>query len=464
MSTATGDLLAVSKAAQVGGTLFINPVNAGAAKPGDNSVTVLTATSLTATAPGGASPLVMARPASSLLTLSFSTTPTSIIVTYGVDFAPDSFGESGNPYVVGHVLDDLQESGASAAFNAIAPDFFTVGDDLELAHQYDTLSGEGTAAAQSTAFHSASLIGDAARQQAESFLFSTPLSPKAGEVTDPTLWAVAYGGFGGLKGSRADQTADVSSSGAGLSGGFHHTVGDRWLLGAMAGFDRSTLDVPDRLTEGHIYGFHVGGYALGRAGPLYGFGLVSGDFFKNDLNRQAVAVGQTEALSSSFSSRAISARVESGWRIKWRGTQLAPFVGAQASWLYTDGYTERDAGGPSLFALAFQPHVTKSVQSDIGVTINGQLQPPGGATLQPQLRLDWRHEFHRDRMVAPSFSDFGSSPFMIQGASPPADIARVEAGLTFSVGTGMSAFVSYSGQFGDRAFVDSATVGFRKSW
>jgi outer membrane autotransporter protein len=249
-----------------------------------------------------------------------------------------------------------------------------------------------------------------------------------------------------------------------VAAGLQRDLGPAALVGLAIGGDTSGFSVADRGTSGDIDGFHVGGYGEVRSGGFYGQGFVGGDFYENTVNRTVQAVGETEIVSSRFESDGLTVRVETGYRFDAGAARIVPFAAVQASVLEVGAYTETTTSGPGDFALSYGAHSTTSLQSDLGLQIDGVWAAAQAAHVTPFLRVDWLHEFDPTRGVAPAFVDFPGSPFLIQGAAAATDRARVDAGVDWNISPRVDVYLSYTGEYGGPAYASAAMAGIRFGW
>jgi uncharacterized protein with beta-barrel porin domain len=179
-----GDLLPVTGKATLGGTIFVNPLEFAKAAPGDNQVTVLTAAQGIAN-----SGFALTTTPSSLISFRLvSVGANTLAVGFGVDFAPDSFGLSGNRYAIGQAFDAVQAAGASAAFAAIAPSLFAVPTGAALASLYDGLSGEGVSGAEQTSFAADDQFIAVVARQFDAWRRGVPGAGNEVSAGDTRLW------------------------------------------------------------------------------------------------------------------------------------------------------------------------------------------------------------------------------------------------------------------------------------
>jgi outer membrane autotransporter protein len=378
--------------------------------------------------------------------------------------APGSFaaiGRGANETAVGAVLDRaagmLTSGGLIGAINDLS-----YGTPAQDRAAFDSLSGEGGADIEQTSFSASDLFVTAVGRQTDSWRGLN--AAQRSVFGETTAWGSAYGAGGGLAGSTAAASAGMTYNNAGVAAGLQRDLGPAALVGLAIGGDTSGFSVADRGTSGDIDGFHVGGYGEVRSGGFYGQGFVGGDFYENTVNRTVQAVGETEIVSSRFESDGLTVRVETGYRFDAGAARIVPFAAVQASVLEVGAYTETTTSGPGDFALSYGAHSTTSLQSDLGLQIDGVWAAAQAAHVTPFLRVDWLHEFDPTRGVAPAFVDFPGSPFLIQGAAAATDRARVDAGVDWNISPRVDVYLSYTGEYGGPAYASAAMAGIRFGW
>ncbi|MDD1622388.1 MAG: autotransporter domain-containing protein [Methylococcaceae bacterium] len=111
-------------------------------------------------------------------------------------------------------------------------------------------------------------------------------------------------------------------------------------------------------------------------------------------------------------------------------------------------YRETGASGLN---LAIDPQKNKSVVTSFGGQISYAISTSFGV-LQPQLNLDWEHEFkNNSREVISRFVDDSSgTAFVIRTNDPDRDYLNLQSGISAVLPNGLSAFVQYETLLGYR--------------
>lgn len=99
--------------------------------------------------------------------------------------------------------------------------------------------------------------------------------------------------------------------------------------------------------------------------------------------------------------------------------------------------------GPSPFNLRVDSQYNDSVQSLLGWQVSYAYSMPWGV-LQPQLNLDWQHEFmNNSRDIAVSFNYSNVLPFTMRTNNPDRDFLTLRAGMSAVLAHGISSFMQY---------------------
>ena len=405
--------LIVTSNAPMAGTIFITPINLATAKVATSTFTVFHADD--GVDPIEGEPLKLAFKPSALLSYSMTVQGPDIMVTYGVDYSPDAFGTHGNLFQVGSDFDRLRTSGNSAGFNALTTQFFAIPTVGDLAATYETLSGEGAAGVQQTAFQADDLYLQAARGEARQTIAGGAGATPNERVGQSSLWATGYGSFATMGGDPKVGSGRLDIDGGGMEFGAQ-SGGRGAVIGVDAGFDDSGFSVASRYTNGTVQGAHVGLYAAASHAGFYALSQIDGDFFTNRVSRQIGALGLAELTAARFSSEGLTARLEVGRAFDLAAVRVTPFVAVQDSFIDVSAYREAATSGGDLFALGYGSREVDLPEFGPGLRVAGRLAAGRradalcegrlAARVQPDARgdallLDFRLDpLHRDRRVA----------------------------------------------------------------
>ena len=396
-------------------------------------------------------------------------------------------GETRNQQAVGNYL----ESNYSTNLTGPAATFFSALLAGPSVAPLDQLSGEGSAGTQESAFMAANLFMAALENQGAAWLAGGPANPNgaaapmqyaaaapehpafkalrlAGEA--PRRWSVWGAGFGGdqsLHGDPVIGSADLSHRTAGGAAGVNYQADPDLLLGLAVGGSASNFSVPDRMTNGHLDGAHLGAFAVSRRGSLYASGTAGYGWFDNSTTRSIVGVGASETATGRFASNQLGGRLEVGWRQPVDRLTVVPFAAVQFLRLWQQGYMETSiasTGTPGVLGLTFQPHAVSSLPTFLGAQIETRFENHNAMAWVPYGRVSWVHEFEPTRDITASLSLLPAGGFTVDGARAASDSARVETGSNLYLSRMISLFGNFTGEFSNRGAIYAGNGGLRVNW
>lgn len=357
-------------------------------------------------------------------------------LTFGLSYAPKevyldvlrssvtfaSVGQSANQKATGAGLDSLPQSGPliGALVQLTGP---------QAAQALDQLSGEIHASARTALIEDSRLVRSAMGGRM-----------RTAEDQGSMLWASGLGSSGHNDGD--GNAARLNRSMGGGLIGFDGRVADGWRMGLLGGWSRSNFSTPTLAAEGHANSVHLGGYANGQLGQLNLRLGAAHSWHKLHTTRQADFPGFSDSLTGSYNARTLQGFAELSHVFKTGKLDLEPYAQIAMVSHHTDDLSE--SGGSA--ALNGQEHGETRTFGTLGLrtTIGFGQDGKGGSFT---LGTGWRHAFGSNQPLA-SLHFTGSAPFTIAGAPVAADVADLEAGLSFNLGRNMRIGLSYGGQFG----------------
>ncbi len=271
-----------------------------------------------------------------------------------------------------------------------------------------------------------------------------------------TVWARAFGQWGGLDGD--GNAAAVDTRTAGLLLGLDRRVDDAVRLGVLAGYSHLDFDVDDRASTGVANRYHLGVYGGGQWGEL---GIRAGAAYTwSDVSTERnIAVGMlTDELDADYRAHGFQAFGEVGYRLATGSGMLEPFANLAYVRLDLEGYAEE--GGDA--ALEGDGSSNEVAFTTLGVHAALEL---GGDAMPVRLEgtLGWRHAYG-DTVpeVAHSFAD--SEDFTIAGAPIAEDAAVIEAGLRVALAANATLGIAYQSQMADEASLHGVRGDLRISF
>ncbi len=407
--------------------------------------------------------------------------PTSVDVTLNRTPFGAVAGLNANQRAVGNALEGAYRTTLTGPAATLYTNLLMTGTPDALSQ----LSGEGTSAAQNTAFASGAMFGALLMDQGafwrngESVDSSgvtyrtTPLAfaaekkksvPAAFKALkekppayEPRGWRVWTAGFGGVQSFSGDVvvgSADARTSAAGGSMGFDYQIDPTRLVGFAVGGSDGHFSVPGRATSGDVLGGHVGAYGVATWGALYAAGVLSYSRFDNEVQRTIAGVGATETASGRFASDLFGARLELGRSYALPWLNVTPFAAVQTATLWQRGFSETTTAGglPGILGLTYGSQTTTSLPTFLGVQLDARYSWANGMMWSPFVRVAWMHEFNRDRSITGSFVSVPGTLFGVDGARAWSDALKINAGSRVALNQYASLFASFDGEFANNGY------------
>ncbi|MGD9912945.1 MAG: autotransporter domain-containing protein [Rhizobiaceae bacterium] len=375
------------------------------------------------------------------LTLAGGQTSTAS-VSAGLDAMSLYLAQLGDPFVNG-----AGASGAAGdAYQAYAP--------LAYSAAPANLSSPGALAALGADMPAAS---DAA---------NAVLAMSSAHATDPVdaafaarwkAWGAIYGGVAEARGETiVIGSSDLTTRGWGVASGLHRRFGDGGL-GFSLGGAGSTFTLGSGLGSGQAGIFNAGLYGSHAFGNAYVSGALA--YAWNSVSTSRVMAGDT--LSASFNAHTLGGRIEAGYRLATSIATVTPYAAAQGATYMLPGYAEKSAiGGP--FALTYGRQAESALRTELGARFEHTLPMQEGA-LKLSGRVAWAHNAVAARAVTAAFQALPGQSFTVNGARPDRNAALLDLGIEAAFSSGLSAKLSFNGEFSRNvsAYGASAKISFR---
>ena len=255
------------------------------------------------------------------------------------------------------------------------------------------------------------------------------------------VWGQGFGSWGerDSDGNAASFDRDIG----GLFIGADAEFAERWRVGVLGGYSRSSLGVADRASSGESDDYHLGLYTgaeLGRvsfrAGAAYAWHDV-------ETRRLAVAGGFSDELSADYDAGTAQVFGELGYEVDTGAIAFEPFAGLAYVNVRADGFTE--TGGAAV--LAVSGHTSDTTFATLGVRASMDFAL-GSIKAVARGTLGWRHAFGDVTPLTTNAFAAGDS-FVIAGTPIAEDAALVEVGLNIALSESAGFGLTYAGQFGD---------------
>ncbi len=264
-------------------------------------------------------------------------------------------------------------------------------------------------------------------------------------------------GYYDARGDRPSPTYNAVS----VMGGIDTRFGARSLIGVTAGYDQTDARFTLGERNSGIHSWFAGGYGTLGAGPLYVDLYGTYGEANYDLFRAAQAGVTVPDFYAYTRSRTYLAGGSTGLSFQRFGVEFEPFAGIRYANLRIAGLNE----GSGVGALSIGRDKYISLVSSAGIRAGSTLTFDG-ATIRPEVRGAWRHEFRNSGAQAFGYglnANDGTTQQLIYSPTPLGrDFATVGGGFTVSgAASPISLVVDYNGEFGNGRHINGVTGGLR---
>ena len=262
-----------------------------------------------------------------------------------------------------------------------------------------------------------------------------------------SYWFSGHGGNISFDGD--DGSSSVDSSHGGFTFGYDRWFTDSLIVGVAAGIGRSFYDIDAFGSEGDSGDYNIvvyGGWNQGQwyADTLLGYG-------GNSHNVERSVPGVTGALNANFDTDQFLFTGEVGHHFGVNEYKLTPFVRAEVTAEWQDGYTESGVAS-GLVPLTIDDRNFTAIRTTLGVSAQRDFTILDNKKLTLDVEAGWAHEFNNDRTVKASIVGVPGFISSVPGAGPDSDLAiysiAVEVPVDWAADMNGSFFLGYNGQKG----------------
>ncbi|MDD5270420.1 MAG: autotransporter domain-containing protein [Candidatus Omnitrophica bacterium] len=347
-----------------------------------------------------------------------------------------SYGNAttGEASVIGAILEQIGESGASGDMLMILNELDSLPDDESLQAALDTLApvvDSGAVTASNTSLNQ----------------FIATVIDRLG-----ALFARSHGSAGGETGVSAGSEGKngleawgqgfgeyVKQKPRGTSNGYRATVwgtalgadipafNDRVRLGLSGGYAATGINSKDNSGKTDIDSYQGTLYAgyIDPEHPYYLNGSFSFAYNKYEGKRHIAVGAITRTADADYDGQQYSVLFDGGYTFKARPVNITPIASLQYMRLHLEGYTETGAGALNLDVNSQNYDM---LQSGLGVKFDRAFEAECG-TVIPEVHVRWLHDFIGDRQETTSTFSGGGGSFAAQGFEPAQNALNVGAKL-----------------------------------
>ena len=258
----------------------------------------------------------------------------------------------------------------------------------------------------------------------------------------------------------ATERARVDYGGAGVMAGLDYRFGDTLLVGITGGYDEAEVRLGANVRNSEIRNYFGGAYATLR----YSIGYIDvfGSYGEADYDlRRAARFGATSLdFAANTHSKSYVGGGTIGVKLAFGGAVLEPYAGVRYAKVKLRGFTD----GSGIDGLTLFPNNYESVLGNFGAKLGGAFEV-AGATVRPEVRAAYRHEFNCDGSRSFTYGFDGTGATTVLAFSPTAlrrSYATAGAGLTVSgPHSPLSLVIDYDGDFAKDRQINGITGGLR---
>jgi uncharacterized protein with beta-barrel porin domain len=281
-----------------------------------------------------------------------------------------------------------------------------------------------------------------------------------------TSWGAAFGGGSTTSGDpSAVGSHDVSSHTGGFASGLDYHVTPDTIVGLALAGGATAWSLSGGVGGGHSDVFLAGLYGSKQLGQAYLSGALT---FSSDWVRtnRTIAVAGTDTLNASFNAQSFGGRLEGGYRIPSAlAFTVTPYAAMQVQSFRSPGYGETGTlGTPDPMALTFASQTAIEARSELGGRFDELFAQADGRSVDLFGRLAWAHDWQSNPNLTATFIGLPTATFVVNGATPPADLALLTAGAEWRSRTGWAVMAKFDGEFASRSQTYTGTARIKYSW
>lgn len=275
------------------------------------------------------------------------------------------------------------------------------------------------------------------------------------------VWGQAFGGHAGQ--GELDGVDGHSANYGGLLVGVDRSVSDNWRAGGVFSYTNTAVNNTGNSagdsTRVNAYGLI--GYASYSGKPWY-VNLAAGAVLQRyDSTRVVDFTGFSGVANGQFNGQQYVASAEFGYPLALGAVTLTPLASLAYSYLHQGSYSESGGNGAALSVDA--AHAT-SVRSNAGLKLEKGFASRYGDII-PYLQVQWTHEYDHTRLATGASyaaDPTGSTAFTTVGATPVADLADIQLGVTLLRASNLSLSARYEVQAGSHFVSQTGSLRLRQ--
>ena len=367
-----------------------------------------------------------------------------VYLDFALDYAVDSVVLNSNLLVSSFCLVGMTVNQCETGDGAFTVGSGTMFDALvgltaaEASHALDQLSGEIHVSSAKALVEDTRFARQAALDRLRIAL-SNPTDMVEAQP-GPAVWAQGFGASSQWTGD--GNAAGLNRNIGGMFVGGDAQLGEHAVVGLMAGYGRSALNIGDRGSSAVLDSYTLGAYAGNLWDDISLKGGVAQTWHSLATSRVAAFSGFSDNLAASYGARTFQAFVEAAYGTDLGVGHVEPYANLTYINHSADGFSEQ-GGAASLYSSG---QSTAAAVTTVG--IRGEFPVDLGekeATLSGG--VGWRHTFGDAPTATHGFAAGGNS-FTVTGVPLAQDTLVLDAGVRVDLSDSASLGLTYDGQIG----------------
>jgi uncharacterized protein with beta-barrel porin domain len=279
-------------------------------------------------------------------------------------------------------------------------------------------------------------------------------------------WGAAFGGSNTTSGDPSGTGShDLSARTGGFAAGLDYRVAPDTVFGLALAGGATNWQLSAGLGGGRSDVFLAALYGSKQWGQAYLSGALNYSSSWASTSR-SIDVAGADTLSASFNAQGAGGRLEGGYRIAgWAPFSLIPYAAVQVQSFWTPAYKESGTLGASdPLALARDAQLATDVRTELGSRFDQVFALVDHGSVDLFGRVAWAHDRQSDPELTGTFIGLPAASFVVNGATPPTNLALVTAGAQWRVASGWSLLVKFEGELASGSDTYTGTARVSYNW
>jgi len=277
-------------------------------------------------------------------------------------------------------------------------------------------------------------------------------------------WGAAYGGSQSINGAASTiGSHDITTQAGGFAAGLDYRASPDTVYGVALAGGATGWSLAQGFGSGQSDAFQAGVYGTHQMGNAYVSGaLAAANYWAS--TKRIVTVSGVDTLTASFDAQSFGARFEGGYRVNLAPVTLTPYAAVQAQSFHTPNFAETAASGSPQFALNFAAQTSTAERAEAGSWISQNFLMGNGDSVTLFGRAAYAHDWFTSLAFTPTFQALPGASFVVNGVTPPSDLALVTAGAEWHMARNWSLMARFDGEFGTGDQTYTGTARLRFTW